>query len=86
MAKPRFTKKEREWFDKLQRVLDECPFNTSEYDSYTIGDSDVTVFKKRSEVDQHQREHCCDIHQSVSHLDAEVYSLKFPFGVASAAG
>ena len=80
------TKQEQAWFNKLQKVLNECPFDTSDFDSYTIGDNDVTVFKKKGEVEGHQRQHMGDLYRSVDALDAEVFTLKFPFGVASAAG
>lgn len=80
------TKQEKAWFNKLQEVLDECPFDTSDFDSYTIGDKDITVFKKSNEVNDHHLQHNTDLHRSVSALDAEVFTLEFPFGVASAAG
>jgi hypothetical protein len=84
MAK--LTKKERMWFEKLQAVLDECPFDTSDFDSFTIGDPVVTVFKNKQGVAEHQIENESDLSDSVDALDAEVFELKFPFGVASAAG
>lgn len=80
------TKQEKAWFNKLQKVLDECPFDASDFDSFTIGDNDITVFKNRSGVNEHQNKHTVDLHESVRALDAEVFSLIFPFGVASAMG
>ncbi|EGR0263996.1 hypothetical protein FMH13_13670 [Vibrio cholerae] len=80
------TKQEKAWFNKLQKVLNECPFDTSDFDSFTIGDRAVTVFKKAKEVSEHQGKYETDLHESVDALDAEVFELMFPFGVASAAG
>ncbi|EJL6709603.1 hypothetical protein NMS01_003106 [Vibrio cholerae] len=80
------TKQERAWFNKLQKVLNECPFDTSDFDSFTIGDHAVTVFKKAKEVSEHQGKYETDLPESVDALDAEVFELRFPFGVASAAG
>ncbi len=80
------TKQERAWFNRLQKVLNECPFDATDFDSYTIGDSDVTVFKRCKEVADYQGEHEKDLPACVEALDAEVFRLQFPFGVASAAG
>lgn len=80
------TKQQAAWFKKLQRVLDECPFDTSDFDSYTTGDNDITVFKNAEEVQQHHLDNSTDLPASVSALDASVFNLKFPFQVASAAG
>ena len=80
------TKKERMWFEKLQAVLDECPFDASDFDSFTIGDPVVTVFKDKQSVNKHHLENETDLPDSVDALDAEVFELRFPFGVASAAG
>ncbi|WP_390241146.1 hypothetical protein [Vibrio sp. R78045] len=80
------TKQEKAWFNKLQKVLNECPFDASDFDSFTIGDNDITVFKNKCEVDAHHSKYETDLAISVSELDAEVFELKFPFGVASAAG
>ncbi|RGP89820.1 hypothetical protein BC355_08855 [Vibrio cholerae] len=80
------TKQEKAWFEKLQKLLNECPFDTSDFDSYTIGDNEITVFKNVNEVRQHHTKNLTDLHESVSELDAEVFSLRFPFGVASTAG
>lgn len=80
------TKKEKDWFNKLQKVLNECPFDTSDFDSYTVGDRSITVYKKASEVHLHQIKHEKDLNFSVDQLDAEVFDLVFPFGVASASG
>ncbi|HDZ9328847.1 TPA: hypothetical protein RUZ39_002760 [Vibrio cholerae] len=80
------TKQEKAWFEKLQKLLNECPFDTSDFDSYTVGDNDITVFKKAKEVSEHHGKHETDLHESVSELDAEVFSLRFPFGVASTSG
>ncbi|HCG7560634.1 TPA: hypothetical protein NJ423_004548 [Vibrio parahaemolyticus] len=41
---------------------------------------------KVDEVQDHHLKHETDLHTSVTALDAEVFTLKFPFGVASAAG
>lgn len=80
------TKQEKAWFNKLQKVLNECPFDTSDFDSYTIGDNDITVYKNKDDVDSHHMEYGTDLGHSVAVLDAEVFNLVFPFGVASAAG
>lgn len=80
------TKQEKAWFNKLQKVLNECPFDTSDFDSFTIGDNDITVFKNKDEVNDHHSKYETDLYRSVDALDAEVFILKFPFGVASAAG
>ncbi|MDE5179111.1 hypothetical protein [Vibrio fluvialis] len=80
------TKQERAWFNKLQKVLNECPFDTSDFDSYTVGDNDITVYKNVEEVTEHHIKHQTDLCDSVSALDAEVFNLKFPFGVASTSG
>ncbi|MBY7854313.1 hypothetical protein KW429_11455 [Vibrio fluvialis] len=80
------TKQEKAWFEKLQKLLNECPFDTSDFDSYTVGDKDITIFKKKREVDAHQSKHVVDLPASVSALDADVFNLTFPFGVTSAAG
>ncbi|WP_432454842.1 hypothetical protein ACRRS0_05150 [Agarivorans sp. QJM3NY_29] len=80
------TKQEKAWFNKLQKVLNECPFDTSDFDSYTFGDNDITVFKKVDEVQEHHLKNQTDLCVSVSALDAEVFNLKFPFGVASSSG
>lgn len=80
------TKQEKAWFNKLQKVLNECPFDTSDFDSYTVGDRSITVFKNKSEVDAHHSKYETDLEYSVSELDAEVFTLIFPFGIASAAG
>lgn len=80
------TRQEKIWFNKLQKLLNECPFDTSDFDSYTIGDNDITVFKKVIEVQQHHLDNYTDLPASVGALDAEVFRLEFPFGVASAAG
>lgn len=84
MAK--LTKKEKDWFNKLQKVLDECPFDTSDFDSYTIGDPDITVYKNVDKVTEHHSKYETDLCISVAALDAEVFVLRFPFGVASASG
>ncbi|EOG7617644.1 hypothetical protein ACLIND_003117 [Vibrio cholerae] len=80
------TKQEKAWFNKLQKVLNECPFDTSDFDSYTIGDNDITVFKNVKEVMEHHTKYETDLCCSVSALDAEVFNLRFPFGVASTSG
>ncbi len=80
------TKQEKAWFNKLQKVLNECPFDTSDFDSYTIGDNDITVYKKVDEVHEHHTKYETDLCNSVRALDAEVFNLKFPFGVASTSG
>lgn len=77
---------EIKWFKKLQKVLDECPFDTSDIDSYTIGDNDIIVFKNKHEVAEHQLVNETDLCVSVQDLNAEVFKLIFPFGVTSAAG
>lgn len=80
------TRQEKAWLNKLQKILDECPFDASDFDSYTIGDCDVTVFKQRVKVAQYQMESERDLPACVEALDAEVFRLQFPFGVVSAAG
>ena len=80
------TKQEKAWFNKLQKVLNECPFDTSDFDSFTTGDKDITIFKNKGEVDAHHSNYETDLGESVQALDADVFNLKFPFGVASAAG
>ncbi|MEZ8630297.1 hypothetical protein AB6D56_07115 [Vibrio lentus] len=80
------TKQELAWFNKLQKVLKECPFDTRDFDSLTVGDMDITVYKNKSEVNEHHSKYETDLVESVQALDAEVFNLKFPFGVASAAG
>ncbi|EKA5635875.1 hypothetical protein OKZ62_001779 [Vibrio navarrensis] len=80
------TRQERAWFNKLQKLLNECPFDTSDFDSFTVGDKNITVFKKMFEVKEHQLINNTDLNESVDALDAEVFDLKFPFGIASAAG
>lgn len=80
------TKVEEDWFNKLQKVLNECTFDTSDFDSYTIGDKEVTVFKDSRKVNEHHMTHCSDLYRSVEALDAEVFELKFPFSIASLAG
>ncbi|HAS6639306.1 hypothetical protein V3H47_08615 [Vibrio parahaemolyticus] len=80
------TKKERDWFNKLQKVLNECPFDTSDFDSYTIGDNDITVYKNVKGVTEHHIKYETDLGHSVMALNAEVFNLTFPFGIASASG
>lgn len=80
------TKQEKAWFDKLQKLLKSCPFDATDFDSYTIGDNNINVFKNASDVNDHHMKYETDLHTSVDALDAEVYRLYFPFGVASAAG
>ncbi|EHY9845648.1 MULTISPECIES: hypothetical protein [Vibrio] len=80
------TKQEKAWFNKLQKVLNECPFDVSDFDSLTVGDKYITVYKNKGEVDAHHSKYETDLCVSVQALDAEVFNLKLPFGVASAAG
>lgn len=80
------TKQEKAWFNKLQKVLSECPFDTSDFDSFTTGDNDITIFKNKGEVEGHHLKYETDLGESVQALDADVFNLKFPFGIASAAG
>lgn len=80
------TKQEKAWFNKLQKVLNECPFDVSDFDSFTTGDNDITIFKNKGEVEAHHSKYETDLGESVQALGADVFNLKFPFGVASAAG
>ena len=80
------TKQEKKWFDKLQKVLDECPFNGRKFDSYTTGDDDVTVFKLSNGLNDYICKNEVDIYKAVNKFDAEVCILQFPFKIASAAG
>ncbi|MBE3670902.1 hypothetical protein BOO25_18410 [Vibrio navarrensis] len=80
------TKQEKAWFNKLQKLLNECPFDTSDFDSYTIGDKDITVYKKVDAVTEHHTKYETDLCNSVRALDAEVFNLRFPFGIASTSG
>ncbi|AUS02024.1 hypothetical protein NVP3058O_106 [Vibrio phage 3.058.O._10N.286.46.B8] len=80
------TRQEKAWFNKLQKVLNDCPFDTSDFDSFTVGDNDITVYKNKRDVDEHHIKYETDLCESVSACDAEVFEIRFPFGVASAAG
>lgn len=86
MAK--LTKKEQEWLEEFQAVLDRCPSNRLAF--YTTGDPTVTVYDYRmnekicSEVDS--RSMYNDFGPAAHHLGAILGVLRFPNNVASTAG
>lgn len=82
------TKSEKEWLDKLQRVLNECPSKRLGF--YTIGDPSIEVYdcSKDKEINVAQDyltggEFCTH----VAACDADFYyTLKFPSAVNSTCG
>jgi len=83
------TKKERDWINNVQAVLDKCPSKRLGF--FTIGDRDVTVYDldKRGEIDalQHRKGNY-DFCTAVQELDAGFIGgyLNFPSQVESTAG
>ena len=84
------TKNEKVWFDKLQKLMDECPFDDSKYESYTIGDFDITFYDvkkheaKREEYadDNYYPDECL----ICGNANAEVYLITTKFPIHSTAG
>ena len=93
----KLTQAEKKWFERLQKTLDAAPESlkkkgkAQKISSYTIGDSDVTVFDEEK-LNAWKNEQSfrlgyeADVGQMVGNADAELYNLVFPFSVESTAG
>lgn len=86
MIAKKLTKTEREWINKLQAVLDECP--SDRLGAYTVGDPDLSIYDTRFEtkinhiLDKGDTDFC----QAVDEVGAGLVDLKMPFNVHSTAG
>lgn len=77
-AKP-LTKAEREWVNKLQDVLNQCPSNR--LGGYLSGGFDLSLFDTsyEKEIDEMQTRKNCLIGVAVSELGANLGQLDLPF-------
>lgn len=85
----KLTKAEKEWIEKVQAVLNECPSQRLGF--FTIGDSNISVFDKRKEGKINDAmdagiSGCGDFGPSVDKFNAYLGELIFPSGVYSTAG
>ena len=76
-----FTAKQKQWFDKLQVLLDDCPFDCKEIGAYTTGDDGVTIFNKAKKVTDYQFSTECGMSTAIEKLKADSIIIKFPFTV-----
>ncbi|MCY9864986.1 hypothetical protein OTK49_20940 [Vibrio coralliirubri] len=82
------TKKEKDWFTKLESVLGDAPKSLrGKVCGYTIGDYTVTIFDEKK-TDEYVDEHGDDSDRcsQVQNADSELLTLKFPFDIESTAG
>ena len=84
MAK--LTKKERQWLEELQEVLDRCP--SARLGFYTTGDPDIAVYDANKEdaindsIDRNGWDFC----SAVAKHSAGLRTIRFPAPVHSTAG
>ena len=77
-AKP-LTKAEREWVNKVQAVLNQCP--SDRLGAYFSGSFDLSLFDAsyEKEIDEMQTRKDCEIGSAVAELGADLGQLDFPF-------
>jgi hypothetical protein len=82
----KLTKAERDWLNKLQAVLDECP--SDRLGAYTIGDPSINIYDSRfeSEINEIIDSGNADFCTATDKLGADLAALKMPFAVHSTAG
>ena len=86
MKQKPLTKAERDWLDKLQSLLNDCP--SDRLGAYTIGDPDIEIYDTRyeSQINERLESGNVDFCSAVSEVGAGLFSLKTPFCVHSTAG
>ncbi len=90
----KLTKKEQDWFVRLQKCLDAAPKTLDKkVSSFTIGDKNITVFdpaKVKACENDRTLEFTAwggmDTGCQVENADAEILVLYFPFHIESTAG
>lgn len=85
----KLTKKERNWIEDLQTVLDSCPSERIGF--YTIGDSCLFLYDRRKEdkigeiQDNSNRDFGMAVDEAKARID-DGTDLRFPYNVHSVAG
>lgn len=78
---PKFTAKQKQWFDKLQALLNDCPFDCEEIEAFTTGDDNVTIFNSAAKVSDYQISAQCGMGKAISMTKADSIRIDFPFTV-----
>lgn len=86
MKTKKLTKAERDWLNKLQTVLDECP--SDRLGAYTIGDPRISIYDSRfeSEINEIMDSGKTDFCIATDELGVNLGDLKMPFAIHSTAG
>ncbi|KXS55009.1 MAG: hypothetical protein AWU57_605 [Marinobacter sp. T13-3] len=86
MKTKQLTKAERDWLNKLQAVLDECP--SDRLGAFTIGDPSIYIYDSRfeSEINEIINSGNTDFCAATDKLGSDLSVLRMPFAVHSTAG
>lgn len=82
----KLNKKEKDWLNKLQTVLSECPSNR--FSAFTVGDNDITLYDKRFDTAIHEKldRGNYDFGPAAVELNAVLFEIVMPFPIHSTAG